>query len=144
MYRSRYTGGLSYAEKFENTLYFFIPKEKVEIRGKDGKADRGEPEASSLFFPPFYGAPLRAPRRAPPVMWTGGKRGLFACRYIPTGIRSQISYEEKTAGKYLQVLAPQTFSHSGTTSAVRSTWYILAGIRNNYICQSLPVERRLK
>jgi hypothetical protein len=32
MYRSRYTGGLSYAEKFENTLYFLIPKEKVEIR----------------------------------------------------------------------------------------------------------------
>jgi hypothetical protein len=30
MYRSRYTGGLSYAEKFENTLYFLIPKEKVE------------------------------------------------------------------------------------------------------------------
>ena len=29
-YRSRYTGGLSYAEKFENTLYFLIPKEKVE------------------------------------------------------------------------------------------------------------------
>ncbi|MFZ8811302.1 MAG: hypothetical protein ACO2PN_24760 [Pyrobaculum sp.] len=35
MYRSRYTGGLSYAEKFENTLYFLIPKEKVEeIREK--------------------------------------------------------------------------------------------------------------
>jgi hypothetical protein len=34
-YRSRYTGGLSYAEKFENTLYFLIPKEKVEeIREK--------------------------------------------------------------------------------------------------------------
>jgi hypothetical protein len=30
--------------------------------------------------------------------------------------------------KYLQVLTPQTFSHSGTTSAVSSTWYILAGI----------------
>ncbi|NAZ33422.1 MAG: hypothetical protein GU356_03910 [Pyrobaculum sp.] len=31
----RYTGGLSYAEKFENTLYFLIPKEKVEeIREK--------------------------------------------------------------------------------------------------------------
>jgi len=30
MYRSRYTGGLSYAEKFENNLYFLIPKEKVE------------------------------------------------------------------------------------------------------------------
>jgi len=25
----RYTGGLSYAEKFENTLNFFLPKEKV-------------------------------------------------------------------------------------------------------------------
>jgi len=54
MYRSRYTDSLSYAEKFENTLYFLIPKEKVEeIRGKDGeKTDRGEPEASatSLFL----------------------------------------------------------------------------------------------
>jgi len=30
MYRSRYTGGLSYAEKFENNFYFLIPKEKVE------------------------------------------------------------------------------------------------------------------
>jgi hypothetical protein len=37
MYRSRYTGGLSYAEKFENIPHFIIPKEKVEeIRGKDG------------------------------------------------------------------------------------------------------------
>jgi uncharacterized protein YlbG (UPF0298 family) len=36
MYRSRYTGGnLSYAEKFDNILHFFIPKEKVEeIREK--------------------------------------------------------------------------------------------------------------
>jgi hypothetical protein len=42
--------------------------------------------------------------------------------------RFNYSCEEKPAGKYLQVLAPQTFSHSGTTSAVRSTWYILAGI----------------
>jgi hypothetical protein len=31
----RYTGGLSYAEKFENTLNFFLPKKKVEeIREK--------------------------------------------------------------------------------------------------------------
>ena len=30
MYCSRYTGGLSYAEKFENNLYILIPKEKVE------------------------------------------------------------------------------------------------------------------
>jgi hypothetical protein len=35
MYRSRYTGGLSYAEKFENTLYFLMPKDQVEkIREK--------------------------------------------------------------------------------------------------------------
>jgi predicted metal-dependent hydrolase len=37
MYRSRYIGGLSHAEKFDNILHFIIPKEKVEeIRGKDG------------------------------------------------------------------------------------------------------------
>jgi len=39
-----------------------------------------------------------------------------------TGIISPVSL-------YLQLLAPQTFSpHSGTSSAVSSTWYILAGI----------------
>jgi len=72
VYRSRYTGGMSYAEKFESTLYFLIPKEKVEeIREKDGKADRGEPEASvTSFFSFLWGlpAPPRAPRlgrRAP-------------------------------------------------------------------------------
>jgi hypothetical protein len=42
--------------------------------------------------------------------------------------RCNYSCEEKTAEKYLQMLAPQTFSHSGTTSATTSTWYILAGI----------------
>jgi hypothetical protein len=32
---SRYSGGLSYAEKFDSILHFFIPKEKVEeIREK--------------------------------------------------------------------------------------------------------------
>jgi hypothetical protein len=53
--------------------------------------------------------------------------------YPPAGIclqvfahRSKYSWEEKPAGKYLQVLAPQT--HSGTTSATTSTWYILASI----------------
>ncbi len=30
-YRSRYTGGLSYADKFYSVLHFFIPKEKVEV-----------------------------------------------------------------------------------------------------------------
>ncbi len=35
MYRSRYTGGLSYAEKFDSIFHFFKPKEKVEeIREK--------------------------------------------------------------------------------------------------------------
>jgi hypothetical protein len=35
MYRSRYTGGLSYAEKFDSILHFFMSKEKVEeIREK--------------------------------------------------------------------------------------------------------------
>jgi len=29
-YRSRYTGGLSCAEKFYGVLHFFMPKEKVE------------------------------------------------------------------------------------------------------------------
>ncbi len=29
-YRSKYTGGLSYAEKFDSILHFLIPKEKVE------------------------------------------------------------------------------------------------------------------
>jgi hypothetical protein len=43
--------------------------------------------------------------------------------------RFNYSCKGKTAGKYLQVLAPQTFSpHSRTTSAASSTWYILAGI----------------
>jgi len=37
-------------------------------------------------------------------------------------------------GEYLQVLAPQTFSHGGTTSAVSSTWYI-----GRYTCGSVPV-----
>jgi hypothetical protein len=44
------------------------------------------------------------------------------CRYRLTGIILPVR-------KYLQALAPQTFSpHSETTSAVSFTWYILAGI----------------
>ncbi|MFZ8839955.1 MAG: hypothetical protein ACO2PM_13815 [Pyrobaculum sp.] len=70
MYRSRYgVPSLSYADKFNSIVNFFLPKEKVEeIRGKDGKADRGEPEASATSFSSFlWGlpAPPRAPRRAP-------------------------------------------------------------------------------
>ncbi|MFZ8839954.1 MAG: hypothetical protein ACO2PM_13810 [Pyrobaculum sp.] len=59
-----------------------------------------------------------------------GKRGLSACRYIPrdslTGFITPV--RRKLQVSTLQVLAPQTFSHSGTTSATTSTWYILAGI----------------
>jgi len=55
--------------------------------------------------------------------------------------RSNYSCEEIPAGKYLQVLAPQT--HGGTTSAASSTWYVLAGISVGLYLQSLPVERRL-
>ncbi len=74
MYSPEYgVSSLSYAEKFDSILHFFIPKEKVEIRGKNReKTDRGEPEASVTSFSSFlWGlpAPPRAPRlrrRAPP------------------------------------------------------------------------------
>ena len=64
----RYGGGLSYAEKFDSILHFFIPKEKVEeIREKmEKKTDRSEPEASVTSFSSFLWDPPRAPRRAPP------------------------------------------------------------------------------
>jgi len=71
-----------------------------------------------------------------------GKRGLSACRYIPrdslTGIITPVR-------KYLQALALQTFSHSGATSAVSSTWCILAGIiiPAALYLQSLPVRKGL-
>jgi hypothetical protein len=52
------------------TTFTSIPREEVEeIRGKDGKAERGEPEArpmTSFFSSSFYGAPSHAPRRTPP------------------------------------------------------------------------------
>ncbi len=60
---SRYSGGLSYAEKFDSILHFFIPKEKVEeIREKMEKADRGEPEARSMtsFFSMLFMGPSGA------------------------------------------------------------------------------------
>ncbi len=41
--------------------------------------------------------------------------------------RHNYACKEKPVGEYLQVLALQTFSHSGTTSAT-ATWYTLAGI----------------
>jgi hypothetical protein len=59
-------------------------------------------------------------------MWTGGKKRLIRLQVhpykdSPTGLITPV-------GEYLQVLAPQTFSYSGTTSAVSSTLYNLAGI----------------
>jgi hypothetical protein len=61
-------------------------------------------------------------------MWTkDGEKDLSAGRYIPRDLLTGlITHVRKTAGKYLQVLAPQT--HSGTTSATTSTWCILASI----------------
>ncbi len=64
--------------------------------------------------------------------------------YLPVGTSLQgfahryNSCEEKPAGKYLQVLAPQTFSHSGATSAASSTWHTLAGIIT-HVALYLPV-----
>jgi hypothetical protein len=44
MYPPEYgVSSMFYAEKFDGILHFFIPKEKVEEIGKDGKAERGEP-----------------------------------------------------------------------------------------------------
>jgi hypothetical protein len=34
MYRSRYGDGLSYAEKFDSILHFFIPKETMKRLGE--------------------------------------------------------------------------------------------------------------
>ena len=52
------TPSLSYADKFNSNLNFFIPEEKVEkIREKImKKTDRGVPEVSVTSFSPFYGA----------------------------------------------------------------------------------------
>ena len=95
MYRSRYGDGLSYAEKFDSILHFFIPKETMKRLGKDGKPDRGEPETSVTSFLWGLPAPPRAPRlgrRAPPEGCLCGeqeeeeKRGLSACRYRLTGL----------------------------------------------------------
>jgi hypothetical protein len=65
-------------------------------------------------------------------MWTkdGGEEAYSPAGTSLQGFAHRFNYscEEKPAGEYLQVLAPQTFSHSGTTSATTSTWYILAGI----------------
>jgi hypothetical protein len=66
----RYTGGLSYAEKFDSILHFFIPKEKVEeIRERIVKKliEVNRRLQSPLFSSSsFYGAPPRAPRSTPP------------------------------------------------------------------------------
>jgi len=72
----RYTGGLSYVEKFDSILHFFIPKEKVEeIREKDGKADRGEPEASVTSF--FLFIFLRGPASCSAAGAKGSSGGIM-------------------------------------------------------------------
>jgi len=61
-------------------------------------------------------------------MWTkdGEKKRLIRLQVDPYGYR--VAGVILPVRKYLQAFAPQTFSHSGTTSAVSSTWCILAGI----------------
>jgi len=63
---------LSYTEKFESNLYFLMPKEKVEeIRERIvKKLIEVNRRLQQPLFSSFYGAPPRAPRRGPPVMWT--------------------------------------------------------------------------
>jgi hypothetical protein len=56
-----------------------------------------------------------------------GKKRLIRLQVHP--YRDLLTGLIRPVSLYLQVLAPQTFSpHSGTTFAVSSTWYILAGI----------------
>jgi hypothetical protein len=87
MYRSRYSG-LTYAEKFDNILHFFIPKEKVEEIGKMEKAERGKQDVRSMtsfFSSAFLPRPAESFSEGRRRSLARGKRGLFACRYIPTG-----------------------------------------------------------
>jgi hypothetical protein len=134
---------MSYAEKFESNLYFLIPKEKIEqVKERIFKTDRGVPEARSMtsFFSILFmgssgavscsAAGAKSSSGGMPSLCGEQEEGKKEA-YPPAGTSLQVfahrfnySCEEKPAGKYLQVLAPQT--HSGTTSATTSTWYILA------------------
>jgi hypothetical protein len=71
-----------------------------------------------------------------------GKKRLIRLQVHPYGYR--VTGVILPVRKYLQALAPQTFSHSGTSSAVSSTWHTLAGIPVALYLSALPVERRLK
>ncbi len=57
--------------------------------------------------------------------------------------RSNYSCEEKTAGKYLQVLAPQTFSPRDDLCGQLHVVYPGRYTCGSILDQSLPVERRL-
>jgi len=87
---------LSYTEKFESNLYFLMPKEKVEeIRERIvKKLIEVKPEASAtsfFFFIFLWGPASRSAKGSSGNVDKGwGGRGLSACRYIPTGIRSQV------------------------------------------------------
>ena len=67
----RYTGGLSYADKFDSILHFFAKEKVEEIREKMEKLIEVTGGFNNLFFSFLWGlpAPPRAPRlgrRAPP------------------------------------------------------------------------------
>jgi hypothetical protein len=145
MYRSRYTG-VSYAEKFDSILHFFIPKEKVEeIRGKDRKADRGEPEASVTSFFLFIflwgSASCSAKCSSGGIMWTkdGEKEA-----YQPAGTslqefahRHNYSCEEVPVNKHLQRGLTRLGSLAG--SCPQGQTY-----RHNYSCKEIPVGKYLQ
>jgi len=158
MYRSRYgVPSLSYADKFNSILNFFLPKEKVEeIRGKDGKADREvNRRLQRPLFPPFYGA-FR--RRLVLRGWGGGllwrdnvdkgwgKRGLFACRYIPRdSLTSLITPVRKNLqGSTCRCWLLRPFHTAGRPLLPPPRgipWQVFLRLCT---CHSLPVERRLK
>jgi hypothetical protein len=105
----RNTGGLSYAEKFDSALNFFLPKEKVEeIREKMvKKLIEVKNSVNDLFFL-FRGVFRRRLvfRDIPPEGCRGqrrGKRDLSTCRFFLTGLSLQTNYpcEEIPVSLYL-------------------------------------------
>ena len=131
MYPSKYGGGLSYAEKFDDILHFFMPKEKVEeIREKMEK--RLIEVNMGLQRPLFSPCPFcRALRQGGELLRRGAavasvvdkrKRKKGPIRLQVRTYRCWLTGLITPVRKYLQVLAPQAFSpHSGTTSATNFT-----------------------
>ncbi len=139
---TRYTGGLSYAEKSDSVLHFFIPKEKVEeIRDKDGeKTDRGEHGTSMTSFSSsaFLLCPAESSSGGRRRSLARGKRDLLAgtslqalthrsnysCKSVPVDVL--LRPFRRTTGRPL--LPPRGIS-----------WRVFLWL---CICRSLPVESK--